>query len=663
MKNLEILAPAGSKETFITAIEAGADAIYCGLQDFSARSKAKNFTPNEFKNYVAYAHSKNVKVYAALNTLIQQKQIKQAVKTLDYISQANADAVIVQDFGIVNIIKTYFPNLKLHASTQMAIHNSYGVLEAKKNGFKRVVLARELSLQEIKKISENSDIELEIFCHGALCFGVSGLCLMSSFIGGYSGNRGMCAQPCRRRWKFNDKEGFYLSPKDLDLSSHIKELKQSGIKSLKIEGRMKPPLYVHNTVKAYKMLAAADENNKNYKNIVNEAKELLKNDFAREKTTFNFIKKSDDIFTPNIPKQLGKYLGKIISVSDNTISLKTNASLNSTDILKCADAKNDNYFNFKILNLSKKDDIYSIATDKSNLKQGMEIFKIADGILDIKIKEMLSKTEIKINETANNTFKETLIKPPQVQKLKQKDMLYIRIDNTDWLKFLKKNADYSIIYSLTKENLGKDLSKIDFFELPAFIDEADLPLFQKTIHKLQGKSFFLNNLSHFSFFSKREYNLFAGKFLYALNSFSADFLIKNGITDFVLSIEDDFKNIIDLSKQSLTGRIIFYLSGFPELAVSNMKPHKDLQNDKIIDSAKDSFKIVHKNSKIIVLPQYPVMLFNKIKQLRKLKVNKFYADLSYITPNKTYFDTILSAYQTKIQLQNEYEFNFERSLK
>jgi len=224
--------------------------VYCGLKDFSARSKASNFTPAEFYNFTNYAHKKNVKVYAAFNTLIKQNEIKEACRQIGIIAQAGADALIAQDFGVAEIVKKYFPKLKLHASTQTAIHNSYGVSEAQKAGFSRVVLARELSLEEIKIIKSKTNAELEVFCHGALCFGVSGLCLMSSFIGGYSGNRGACAQPCRRRWSLKNKDGFYLSPKDLNLSEYIRELKLSGITSLKIEGRMKNPQYVYKTVKA-----------------------------------------------------------------------------------------------------------------------------------------------------------------------------------------------------------------------------------------------------------------------------------------------------------------------------------------------------------------------------------------------------------------------------
>ncbi|MCL2485427.1 MAG: U32 family peptidase [Endomicrobia bacterium] len=725
---IEILAPAGSKESFITAVEAGADAVYCGLKDFSARSKASNFTPAELNNYINYAHKKNVKVYVAFNTLIKQIELKDAVKQINFIEQANADAVIVQDLGVANIVKKYFPRLKLHASTQLAIHNSYGVLEAEKAGFKRVVLARELSLQEIKSISKNTNTELEIFCHGALCFGVSGLCLMSSFIGGASGNRGMCSQPCRRKWTVNKKDGFYISPKDLDLSNYAKDIAKSGIISLKIEGRMKNPQYVYKTVKAYKILFSAGE--KNFAEVLKEVKEILNTDFARTKTSFNFIQKSKDIFAPETAKQIGAFAGDIISVKDNVITLKTKIQLNKTDALKAADSKADAYFKINVLDIrhinsvipekagihvavnsicdnNKMDSdfhrndtdtlLYEIETDTPGLKSGMQIFKTADGNFEEFLQNIIKTAEIEKKEFSPA---EKNISYPKFKKSQPQEKLFIKINDINWLpviqktlspchpelasgsgsscfngKMLKqvqhdtslktqKNENISVIFTLDKENI-KHASKIEnikYFELPPYIDEHDLPLFEQALNNLKDKTFFVNNISHFMFF-KKEDSLLAGNFLYVLNSFAADFLFKNRINGFMFSGEDDFKNISDLAKNGLSDYAIFYISGFPTLAVSLMTACNELSQNKNIESAKDIFQVIHRNGKTNIMPQYPVMLFNKKKRLEKLGVNKFIIDLSFINPNKTYLDTVLNAFLGKIPLQNGWEFNFERGLK
>lgn len=660
MNKLEILAPAGSKESFIAAVEAGADAIYCGLDSFSARSKAGNFTPGELYNYINYAHSKNVKVYIAFNTLIKQSELKDAIKYLSFISAAKADGIIIQDLGILNIARKHFSNLKLHASTQMAIHNSCGARQAQKLGFKRVVLARELSLHEISEIAKKSDIELEVFAHGALCFSVSGICLMSSFIGGHSGNRGNCAQPCRRKWSFKNKNGFYFSPKDLQLAEYISELKKSGVKSLKIEGRMKNPQYVYKTVKAYKMLAGADENN--FNDVLVEASKTLARDFARSKTSFNFIEKSKDIFSPEISKQIGLNLGKIISVDGSFIVLKTEYEINLADGLKAVDFLKDESFKINIIGIDAKDGVCAIETDSPRLKKGMDVFKISDGVFAGVLKDIVKTAKI---EKAAFEAEKKEIKVPLFKSAAGKDELFIRIDDIEWKKFLPANV--KIIYSLSKENIAQaqKLKDIGCFELPAYIDECDLPLYQKTVNELAGKndaSFFINNISQLQFF-KREADIIAGQFLYCMNSFSADFLLKNNIKGFVLSWEDDFKNIAELSKAGLGSYAIFYLSGFPVLAVSKMEMHKDVPGSELLKSSKDVFKIVQKSDAALILPEYPVMLFNKKRQLKKNKINKFAVDLSFIPPNKNYINAVLDAFNGKRPLQNEFEFNFERGLK
>jgi putative protease len=360
------------------------------------------------------------------------------------LSQSGVDALIAQDLGIVNIIKKYFPSLKLHASAQISIHNSYGLLEDQKAGFKRVILSRELSLQEIKIISNKTDIELEIFAHGALRFGVSGLCLMSSFIGGCSGNRGKCAQPCRRRWSFNNKSGFYMSPKDLDLSKHIKELKSLELTSLKIEGRIKNPQYVYSVVKAYKaLLSSSDENS------CRQAKENIKQDLARTKTNFNFIRKSEDIFTPDMPKQIGLYLGKIISVTNNSFTLKTNAALNVGDEIKIVDASKDISYKAIILNVKETLGNYEIATDFVFARQGMHVFKTSD-IKTAKIIEYIfNKTSI---EKQQFIIKENKISTPLFKDNQIAPKLFLKVDNPRRTPIIK-DKNLSLIFLLDRSTI------------------------------------------------------------------------------------------------------------------------------------------------------------------------------------------------------------------
>lgn len=243
-KNIEVLSPAGSWESLKAAAAAGADAVYFGAGDFNARRNAANFKEEEISEAVAFCHERGIKVHFTFNTLIFDNEISKALRLVDIICKAGVDAVIIQDLGLVRLIKQAAPDLPLHASTQLSAHNLAGVNELANMGFSRVVLARELSLKEIEHIAEHSTVELEVFVHGALCMSVSGQCYMSSFFGGKrSGNRGLCAQPCRLPFAVNNSN-YVLSLKDLSLITHISDLSKKGVFSLKIEGRRKRPEYV-----------------------------------------------------------------------------------------------------------------------------------------------------------------------------------------------------------------------------------------------------------------------------------------------------------------------------------------------------------------------------------------------------------------------------------
>jgi putative protease len=247
--NIEILSPAGSPESLHAALNTGADAIYLGLPDFSARMNAKNFTHDEFQEAARLCRLSGVKLYLALNTLIYDDEIPTLKNTLEFAVKSGIDAVIIQDLGVLAVVKEIAPNVKLHASTQMTITSVSGAEAAKKLGFSRVVLARELTLEEITGITRSVDIETEVFIHGALCSSVSGQCYISAFFSGgksapsRSGNRGQCAQPCRLNFTAGDKENA-LSLKDLSIIDKISSLNEIGVTAVKIEGRMKRPEYV-----------------------------------------------------------------------------------------------------------------------------------------------------------------------------------------------------------------------------------------------------------------------------------------------------------------------------------------------------------------------------------------------------------------------------------
>ena len=253
---MKIVAPAGNMERFYAAVKAGAQEIYMGLKGFGARRNAENFTLEEYKEAIDYAHKRGVKIFLTLNTIMMEKEMEFLYPNLKVLYEHGLDAVIVQDLGYFKYMKENFPNMEYHGSTQMTVGNHYEAEYLRKLGFTRVVLPREMTFEEIKKIRENTSIELEIFVSGALCICYSGNCYMSSFIGSRSGNRGMCAQPCRKKYENSSGEkGYLLSPKDQLLGfEEIKKLKDIGIESIKIEGRMKDPNYVFETVSYYRDL-------------------------------------------------------------------------------------------------------------------------------------------------------------------------------------------------------------------------------------------------------------------------------------------------------------------------------------------------------------------------------------------------------------------------
>ncbi|MDR0932675.1 MAG: U32 family peptidase [Victivallales bacterium] len=254
MKTPELLAPAGNLETALAAYDAGADAVYCGLGKFNARERAENFTPDSLSRLLTFAHSRNKKLYLTLNTLLKEQELCEVAEYLAILSDLSPDALIVQDLGVLYLSRKYFPSLTLHASTQMGVHNSAGVAMAERLGVKRVILERQITLEELRSIARKTSLELEVFIHGSLCCSLSGQCLLSSAMGGWSGNRGKCKQPCRRCYNVNGNRGFLLSPRDLYGVPLLGELRRIGVSSLKLEGRLRSPDYVWKTVKAYRLL-------------------------------------------------------------------------------------------------------------------------------------------------------------------------------------------------------------------------------------------------------------------------------------------------------------------------------------------------------------------------------------------------------------------------
>jgi putative protease len=318
----ELLAPAGSWESFVAAVENGADAVYLGGKRLNARQSAGNFDDQEIARAIEYAHVRGVRVYVAVNILLDDRELPEALEFLQFLQQNGADAAIIQDLGLVRLARKVVPELPLHASTQMTVHSLPSVLALKEAGLSRVILARELSLEEMEEIIRGSGVEIEAFIHGALCVCYSGQCLMSSLIGGRSGNRGRCAQPCRLPYILVDRKGctladpgtagsYLLSPRDLNMSKNMPDLAASGITSLKIEGRMKRPEYVATVVRVYHRLLDRAAAGGDFYLSPDEARDLTQI-FNRDFTTGYFYgRPGPELMSYKRPNNRGLFLGRV----------------------------------------------------------------------------------------------------------------------------------------------------------------------------------------------------------------------------------------------------------------------------------------------------------------------------------------------------------------
>lgn len=449
---VELLSPVGNMESLYQAVHNGADAVYLGGKSFGARKYANNFTNDELVEAINYAHIYGVKVYVTANTIIYNDEVEEFVKYLTFLHKNNVDAVIMQDIGMISLIRKVLPNLEVHASTQCHNHNIYGIKCFKDLGVTRVVFDREMSLSEINNI--NIDIEKEVFIHGALCISYSGCCLFSSLNGGRSGNRGECVGSCRLPYKLiendkviNTKGEYLLSTKELNTLDNLKEILDLGITSLKIEGRMKSPEYVGFITKLYRTLID--------KHFNKEEMILTKEDIDNLKVLFNrkFTKGflfNDNIINIESPNHQGINLGKVVKTTKNRIYIKLSRVLNQEDGIRFKESNTGMIVNMlydkhdKLVNKGNPNDIISIP-NKVNLKADDTVLKTID-------KDLLKKL---------NNYGEKKIKVDYKVTAKINKELYISLsDGINEVEVRGTVVEPSINNPVTKEVIIDKLSKL-----------------------------------------------------------------------------------------------------------------------------------------------------------------------------------------------------------
>ncbi len=403
MNKVELLSPAGNFECLKAAINNGANAVYLGGKNFSARAFANNFSEEELIEAVKYAHLRNVKIYVTLNTLLTEKEFNNAIKMVDFYYENNVDALLIQDLGLFYYIKNKYPDFELHCSTQMHVHNIEGIKNAKKLGFKRVVIARESNFEFIKEATKQN-IEIETFVHGAICVSYSGQCLMSSVSKNRSANKGMCAQCCRLAYDLVDEDEniiktntkYLISPKDMCLINDIPELIKAGVSSFKIEGRLKSAAYVGYITRIYRKAIDAYYNNEKFlinEEELNNFKVLFNRNF-----TDDYLFNKNNLFGQLTPNHLGLEIGTVIKNINNYTYIKLSRELNQFDGIRIGEFGcicNMLYSNNLLVNHGDINDIVAIKTNK--ILKG-KVYKTLDYKLEESIKNTVDlKLPIDIN--------------------------------------------------------------------------------------------------------------------------------------------------------------------------------------------------------------------------------------------------------------------------
>lgn len=402
----ELLSPAGDFMSLRQAVINGCDAVYIGGLKFGARKYAPNFSNEELQKAIKYCHLYNVKIYVTVNTVIYDNELKEALEYIDFLYDNEVDAIIIQDIGLIKLVRELYPDLEIHASTQLHNHNKEGLELLKELGIKRVVLARELTLDDIKNL--DVDIEKEVFIHGALCVSYSGQCLFSSVILNRSGNRGSCAGLCRLPYELYKEEekvttegNYLLSPKELNTSLKLDELLKSDIASFKIEGRMKSPTYVGFITKFYRKII---DNYQKYQKIIIDKEDVKKLFilYNREFTDgYLFNKDNTNIMNIKSPNHQGIVIGQVIDVTNKKIKIRLDEELNQGDGIRFIENNRGGIINFlydekdNLINSAKKRTIVYL-DNKYNIRRKGKILKTSDAKL-IELYENLIEKKIPIN--------------------------------------------------------------------------------------------------------------------------------------------------------------------------------------------------------------------------------------------------------------------------
>jgi len=716
---IELLAPAGSPEALDAAIGEGADAVYLGLKSFNARMRSANFTYPQFEGALRSLRRMGKKAYVTVNTVFEQREADRMYQLLKYLAALGPDALIVQDFGVVAMVRSQFPSLRLHASTQMNIASGRGANALSKYGVSRVVLARELSLGELRDVRRETNLELEVFVHGALCISASGLCLFSSYLGGKSANRGLCTQACRRLYSREDRpgqSGYYFSPADLRLLECLPDLADAGVNALKIEGRMKSADYVGVVVSAYRLvldaIAGGDEGE--IRGSIRQGMEILRNDFARSKTQFYFDAKTEkgalppssiDWLNPDQDGGTGINLGTILKVKgrDSTALISCDGG-----VLPCLGDS---------VRLHSKDDSKRVSHKLKFVEpvEGgcwismPEGFKIGDRVYIIQTKTMSRRYAPVIERSGSGRgpgrekapFSEIgeFAKSEKTGKnAKQKaagffpDGLYVAVSRTEDLFIVQSSRPKRVMLSYSRKTaaylLAENKPPLPFKPAeiilvldPYFPQEAasgGKGSFESEISRLAEKGyrqFVLNNPGHFSFFRNLQGRdkalLIAGPWFYIFNAWSLSFVLSLGVDGFVSPLENNRQNLErtleeishktgrQKANSALRSMAFVPVFAWPSLFHIRSDLGQVYDFNSFTDGRGENFSIVTSPEGSQVYPAAPFSITDKIPFLKEAGFSRFIIDLSGPPLKKAFYRDLMRAINDGTPIGGGTRFNWK----
>ncbi len=706
----ELLAPAGNVEALDAAIGEGADAVYLGLKSFNARLRSSNFAWNQFEATVEALHRQNKKIYVTVNTVSEEQETERLYRFLSYLNKIGPDGLIVQDFGVIRMCQEFFPDLELHGSTQMNVESSRGVNLLQKDGLSRVVVARELGLEEIRKIKSETTCELEMFVHGALCVSESGLCLFSSYLGGKSANRGMCTQACRRFYtadaRNGEEQGFYFSPSDLQLIDHIPDLMDIGVDSFKIEGRMKSAEYVGSVVAAYRYLM--DHYKEDRKGSIAAAKRMLATDFARSKTTYWYNFKSNTegvenaggaILNPHQAGGTGIYLGTIdkFDAADDEAKAKAREAAGedadpSQYRIAMAHLSGGNYDPDPgdSIRLHRKDDTGRVSHKVRSLRidddgrrwidvpmgfsRGDEVYLLQTKSMSKRYPRVLNVDLGKYRQQPGAEVLPVLdLTPVQKNELSYFPQgLYVQVSTVSDMFVAQSQHPVRVILELnfeTKEDLLSHKTVLPFskkqiiISLDPYCPAATEDELSKTLDTLIAdgfKTFVVNNIAHIAMLKKREgVNMIAGPYCYTFNRWAASWYENQDIGAFITPIENSKYNLTDTWDQKVRDRVMVTVYAYPALFRMRFKLPKDYDFTYFRDKEGTEFKVISTPDGSVVSPDLPFSIVDKVEMLDHEGFHRVLVDFSRTKVTKQEFKFVTNAMIKKVAIPETSRFNWK----